>query len=504
MSASRSCKAMGFCVLALLAGCASESDAPYGEGTAGTGGVAGMGGTSSLGGNGGAATAGWGGSGAPCALEGDAGAAPDVSIALSSATPRSLLWSVGYWTWAPSFGDPVEGTEELLAPLKPQLIRIGGYNPDANLPDPFDQNELDDAAAYAEATGAELLLQLPLLAMPNGERPTPQDAADVVSYANATMGHDIKYVSIGNEPDLYPDQGGLTDPRSPAIAEYTPERYCAEIRPMVEAVLDVGPTVQIVGPDLGYKYQPGFDWLTRTLRGCGDLFDVVAVHRYPFESLIATPDAARADMAAYRATIAHVRATMSSTGLGEKPLAVTEGELAYVASPTGNPNGSILSTTPHALWVADYFGVSAELGLWASDIYVLSGPDEYIPGLIGLPPERPLRPAYHSIALAVTPAGATRYSATSVSSDLRVYASRNREDDSLHVALVHWGTAGRTTTIRVERSGNAVTGVTLSVPAQSVTSLTIPDQGSPEAMTYGDIQINARGLPVTLEVQCSR
>jgi hypothetical protein len=148
--------------------------------------------------------------------------------------------------------------------------------------------------------------------------------------------------------------------------------------------------------------------------------------------------------------------------------------------------------------------VSAELGLWASDIYVLAGPDEYIPGLIGLPPERPLRPAYHSIALAVTPAGATRYSATSVSSDLRVYASRNREDDSLHVALVHWGTAERTTTVRVEGSGDTVTGVTLSVPAQSVTSLMIPDQGSPEAVTYGDLQINARALPVELEVQCSR
>lgn len=273
---------------------------------------------------------------------------------------------------------------------------------------------------------------------------------------------------------------------------------------MVEAVLDVAPTLQIVGPDLGYKYQPGFDWLTRTLRGCGDLFDVVAVHRYPFESLVATPDNARADMDAYRTAIAHVRATMSSTGLGEKPLAVTEAELAYVASPTGNPIGSILATTPHALWVADYFGVSAELGLWASDIYVLSGPDEYIPGLIGLPPERPLRPAYHSIALAVTPAGATRYSATSVSTDLRVYASRNREDDGLHVALVHWGSAERTTTVAVEGSGTAVTGVTLSVPAQSVTSLTLPDQGSPKALTYGDRQINARALPVALEVQCSR
>lgn len=496
---------MGLCVLVPLAGCASERDAPNGEGAAGTGGGAGMGGTSSLGGSaGGAATAGSGGTGALCPPAGNAGAAPDVSIDLSSATPRSLLWSVGYWTWAPSFGDPVDGTEELLAPLKPQLIRIGGYNPDANLPDPFDQDELDDAAAYAEATGAELLLQLPLLAMPDGERPTPQDAADVVSYANATMGHDIKYVSIGNEPDLYPDQGGLTDPRSPAIDEYTPEQYCAEIRPMVEAVLDIAPTLQIVGPDLGYKYQPGFDWLTRTLQGCGDLFDVVAVHRYPFESLVATPDNARADMDAYRATIAHVRATMSSTGVGEKPLAVTEAELAYVASSTGNPNGSILATTPHALWVADYFGVSAELGLWASDIYVLSGPDEYIPGLIGLPPERPLRPAYHSIALAVTPAGATRYSASSASSDLRVYASRNREDDSLHVALVHWGTAERTTTIRMEGSGNAVESVTLSVPAQSVTSLTIPDHGSPEAVTYGDLQIDARALPVALEVQCPR
>src|SRR5688572_16947075 len=77
-----------------------------------------------------------GGSEGRCPIVVDAIGSPEVRVDLTSFAPRSLLWSVGYWTWPPSFGDPLAGTEQLLAALQPQLIRIGGYNPDANIPDP--------------------------------------------------------------------------------------------------------------------------------------------------------------------------------------------------------------------------------------------------------------------------------------------------------------------------------------------------------------------------------
>jgi hypothetical protein len=70
----------------------------------------------------------------------------------------------------------VAGTEAQIAALAPPLIRIGCYSNDANVPDPFDHAEIDKAAAYARATGAELILQVPLLATSTGARPTGADA----------------------------------------------------------------------------------------------------------------------------------------------------------------------------------------------------------------------------------------------------------------------------------------------------------------------------------------
>src|SRR5690606_21987845 len=296
------------------------------------------------------------GFGAGAAGASGCGKQPGVSRVIIDADDRRqrlTQWSVGYWTWAPSYDDPVEGSEELLAALKPQLIRIGGYNNDANTPDPFDDAELDDAAAYAAATGAELILQVPLIANIDGDRPSAKDAAEMIAYANVTRGYGIQYVSIGNEPDLYPDMGCLFEPTTPAIPGYTPEQYCADAESFVEAIHEVDPTVRVVGPDLGYKYQAFADWLTPILESCGQLFDIVAIHRYPFESLAVTASDAQNDTASFRATVADVRQRMAAAGAGDKPLAVTEANLAYIASPTGNPTGSILGTVEHALWMAD-------------------------------------------------------------------------------------------------------------------------------------------------------
>ena len=55
----------------------------------------------------------------------------------------------------PAFGDDVTGTSALTAALKPTVMRVGGYNNDANTQDPFDDAAFDTAVAYARAIGAE-------------------------------------------------------------------------------------------------------------------------------------------------------------------------------------------------------------------------------------------------------------------------------------------------------------------------------------------------------------
>ncbi len=330
----------------------------------------------------------------------DAAVQPAIgTIAISAATrkPRTTTLSVNYWNWMPSYEDDVSGTEAAIAPLRPALMRVGGYNNDANMADPFDDAQFDKAVAYARAIGAEPLIQVPLLANIDGSPPTASTAAAMVSYANVTKGYGIKYFSIGNEPDLYATQGSLTDSTKPAIPGYQPSDYCASVRAYVAAMKAVDGTIEIVGPDLSWHYIPGNDWLTPILQGCGDLFDIVSIHRYPFNSEQATLDAATGDATTFANTLASVRALMQAVGYGDKPLALTEMNIVYDA--TACQLGASPGTIGSALWLADGLGTAIQNALWTSAIWDLGDNDLWAFGLVGPPPLHTPSPEYYAYQL---------------------------------------------------------------------------------------------------------
>ncbi len=190
----------------------------------------------------------------------------------------------------------------------------------------------------------------------------------MVSYANVVKGYHVRYFSIGNEPDLYAMQGLPSNPSLPAIPGYSPQDYCAAAQDYVAQMKAVDPTIQIVGPDLSYQYQ----WLTPILSTCGDLFDIVAIHRYPFSAPQATVAAAAADIAKFRSVIASVRSLMQAAGQGDKPLAITEMNIAYDATPAGTAPSAAPGTVPSALWMADILGTALELGLFTSAVWDIS------------------------------------------------------------------------------------------------------------------------------------
>ena len=105
-----------------------------------------------------------------------------VIISASTPRPRTGTWSVNYWTWP----DALTGTETLVAALKPAFLRVGGYNNDVNMPDPFSNDQLDTMVAYARAIGAEPILQVPLLLDTTSVQPTAATAAAMIRYANIT------------------------------------------------------------------------------------------------------------------------------------------------------------------------------------------------------------------------------------------------------------------------------------------------------------------------------
>ncbi len=420
------------------------------------------------------------------------------TVVVSTATrrARTTTWSVNYWMWMPTYGDNVTGTEAQVAALKPAIMRVGGYNNDANTPDAFNDAQFDRAVTYARAIGAEPLIQVPLLADIDGKLPTAATAAAMVTYANVTKGYAIKYFSVGNEPDIYAAQGSRVDPTLPAIPNYLPSDYCTSARAYVTAMKAVDPTIKIVGPDLAYQYHPGYDWLTPILQSCGDLFDIVSIHRYPFSSTQATFDAAMSDSTAYGNVLTSVRTIMQNTGAGDKPLALMEMNVAYNA--TACQLGASPSTLGSALWLADSLGTSIEHDLWTSAIWDISDDDVWALGMIGLPPAHKPRAEYYAYQLYADHFGPTLVDSTQLPPTIRTYSSRNQADNATDVIVVNWSTSSAPLAFQVTGLTQTPASPTFTVPALSISAIEIPDNGTALAWTYGEAQHRASQGPVTL------
>jgi|GEM_PF-1530402 len=430
----------------------------------------------------------------------DAGIAPSpLVVSTTTRTPRTTATGVNYWLWMPAFGDDVTGTGALVAALKPTVMRVGGYNNDANTQDRFDDAAFDTAVAYARAIGAEPIIQVPLLADTSGKPPTAATAAAMVTYANVTKSYGLKYFSIGNEPDLYASQGLVADPTQPAIPSYTPAAYCTTARAYVTAMKAVDPTIKIVGPDLSWKYIAGSganDWLTPILTSCGDLFDIVSIHRYPFEAAQATLAAAAADSASFRNVMSSVRGILQATGQGTKPLALTEMNIVYDAT------FCVLDASPgtvgSALWLADGFGTALELGLWTSAVWDISDDDGYAFGLLGPAPAHTPRPEYYAYAFFADHFGPTLVQVTSAPSGVNAYASRNLADDATEIILVNWNRSAAPLAFSVAGLTTAPSPVTFALPPVSIAAVTIPDHGAATAWTYGEAQRETANGPQSL------
>jgi hypothetical protein len=317
-------------------------------------------------------------------------------VTVSGANPSAVaatFFGENYWSWVPAWGDLVAAIQTQVAALGLNLLRAGGANNDQQNPVPFSLAEMDGFVAYARAVGAEPLLQIPVLKNIAGTTPTAQDAADVVTYLNKTKSYGVRYFSIGNEPDLYTDQG-FKD------ASYSASTFCSTFSAFATAMKAVDSTIKIVGPELSWKYVAGNDWLTPFLQNCGSVVDMVTIHRYPFAAAGCTDTAAYADAASFRQAITSLRAIMTATGQGTKPLAITEANITW----DGNPANPVLAASPQTfpagLWVADSLGVGLEQGLFSLDYWSLS--EGYTLGFFsGAAP----RPAYYALQLFSTKFG---------------------------------------------------------------------------------------------------
>ena len=377
-----------------------------------------------------------------------------------------------YWNWVDSYGDPVAQVQSGAAAMKLNLLRAGGHNNDDNNPQAFSNAEIDTFVAYARAIGAEPVLQVPLLADATDAAPTAQTAADMVTYANVTMKYGIKYWEIGNEPDLYSDQGDKP-------AGYTAQSYCADFTAFAAAMRAVDPTIQILGPELSYKYVAGNDWLTPFLAGCGAQVDIVSVHRYPFNAATSTIADAMGDGASLRAIVGNLRAIMSATGVASKPLAITETNFSYQGDPSLQTASAALGTFYAGLWAGEQAAIGLELGLWTDAFWSLD--ESYFTGFFTSDTFAP-RPAAYAYALVSTHFGPSILHATTVPAGMSAHASRDAAGTKTIVLLVNRTAADTTQILGFTGLAAALSGWSVSVPAYAMVLLELPDDGSAPAV----------------------
>jgi hypothetical protein len=152
-----------------------------------------------------------------------------------------------------------------------KLVRFGGIAPDRNMPTKYQYIKMIDSI---RARGMEPIIQVPF----HKYRYNAQQAADVVKYINKTMNRNIKYWSIGNEPDL-----GYSYTNSSQVAAY--------LKSFSSAMKTEDPTILIIGPECAWFNQNIINGLT-TPGGPDDVtgkdpnghyyLDVISFHTYPF------------------------------------------------------------------------------------------------------------------------------------------------------------------------------------------------------------------------------
>jgi hypothetical protein len=298
----------------------------------------------------------------------------------------------------------------------------GGEWGDRNALRPYHIDQLMD---LAEMMGAEPHICVRLL---DG---TPEAAAELVRYANVEQEYDVRYWSIGNEPNLFPD--------------YSIDQLNADWRAIAEAMKAVDPDIALIGPntnqftgtpDVDPKDEGGRDWLREFLLANGDMVDVVAVHRYPFPrsrtAAPATIEELRANSREWDTIIPNLRAVIQETTGRDLPVAIGEinSHWSHAIGGEATPDSFY-----NAIWWADVLGRLIRQQVDIVAYFSLQSPPTT--GGFGLLATFDVRPTYYVYQI-YQRFGSELVYAASDDPDVSIYAAR-RDDGALTLVVVNLG-----------------------------------------------------------------
>jgi len=360
-----------------------------------------------------------------------------------------------------------------------RYLRLGGGFSDQNDLHTYD---IDNFMLGIRITGAEPGITVRL------HGGSPETSAENVRYTNVEKGYNVRYWSIGNEPNLFTDQYG---------DDYTTEQFVSEWRAHAEAMLAVDPDIIFVGPDVSQypgidsqnpKDSQGRDWMEEFLKANGDLVDIVSIHRYPFprgNAPITIGDLRGNAREWDDNIIPHLRAVIQETVGHDLPIAVAEVNSSWATNSGGE---ATMDSHYNAIWYADVLGRLIRQGVSLVAYWNFQN----VETSFGILARYDVRPVYYTFQM-YKMFGTEALLSTASDPTVTVYAAR-RDDGALTLMVVNLASEPMTKSIAIdgfepagdaevwlfdaehnaESIGTQAWGESLTVPAESITLYVLP------------------------------
>ena len=326
---------------------------------------------------------------------------------------------------------------------KPQIIRIGGIGADRYF---YTHHQLLELVDSIQGIGAAPILQVPVW----GGDSTANYAASIVHFLNVTHNKNIKYWSIGNEPNHAYDNAayGLEG------NTYNVADYANDVRDFSIAMKTVDPTIKILAGELAWYYDVWIDQLLQPggandvsgNNGTHDYIDYLTFHRYPFSTnnpqikpkaieQIAAFENVAADLKGLLQTVntTHSRNAALQFGLTEIHINTTNPE---DNSPTGLGSNSFLA----GQWWADMLLTGIQEGAQFMTFWsAIEGGDGsatdngYISHTTGK-----LKPTYYQFQMCAQNMTGTLYPVVENQDSLKVYATKDNLSDQWHLLFINY------------------------------------------------------------------
>jgi len=426
---------------------------------------------------------------------GCAAVAPRVTIARTGGIPISpFAFGNNYFDWVDwnrkgMVG--IKGTEEPVKALRLNVIvGANNYN-DANTHQLFDKVEMNKYIQYCRAVGAEPIMIVPVYGNNVDGGPTSaQMAADIVTYINGTRKYGVRYWSIGCEVDIYDQFFKRTTglPVSTASEYAALYKSYAQAMKAANAATHSGVEIKFVGPELGWRYLEGNDWLSPMLDECKDYIDVVSIHAYGFSGRELTVEGALTDVDNFRRLVRDVKARVARHARPGTPLAITEAAICYDWDPKlYTPETLKLGprTFYAAMWDADRMGAALEADLWNFSFWDLAEPVQMAKdNTFGFlltdtskdPPTYKLTPEYYAQLMVNTNFSGTTVVPSGAPVRMSLYASYDAKKAATAVLVLNKDAMERVLTLAVDD----LKPRTITFSPMSINIVTIPDDAAAE------------------------